>query len=225
MDLTATAKTAPPASNALPPTAVQPDRAAYFARRFAAWIVDGFVLVIPVVIAGLVAMVASTVLFGASFGLVAAGASTGETGFFGGAIAAVLLSILPFFAVFLTVLTVPVAYMAWAAHRTGEHAGQTLGQQLLDLRIVRHADPTRPMSARRMIWRAFLLYVVWTFAWIVPVVVAAATNSGMAGTLTWLALVGAALWRAVDGRLPHDRLSATRMADRAGGPGFRDEAR
>jgi hypothetical protein len=95
----------------------------------------------------------------------------------------------------------------------------------VDLRIVRAHDPERRVTARLMIGRGVLVYVLWALSWIVPNVVISATNSGTVGTLTWLVLVGVVLWRAVDGRLPHDRLSATRMADRAGGPGFRDGAR
>lgn len=225
MDLTATANHPAQASQHAPPVAAQPDRAVYFVRRFAAWVVDGFVLTIPILAVGFAAILASSLLFGASFGLIAAGAQTGEAGFFGGAAAGILASILAFLSVGLVMLAVPLGYVLWAAHRSGTHAGQTLGQQLLDLQIVRVHDPERRMSARRMIWRAFLMYAVWIFAWIVPIVVTAVTNSGTIGTLTWLVLVGVVLWRAVDGRLPHDRLSATRMADRAGGPGFRDGAR
>lgn len=221
MDLTATANAAPPATR----ITVQPDRAAYFARRFAAWIVDGFVIAIPIVVVGFAAMIASGLLFGASFGLIAAGASSGDAGLFGGAAAGIVASILAFLSVGLVVLAVPFGYMLWATHRSGSHAGQTIGQQLLRLRVVRTNAPERPISARRLIWRAFLMYAVWIFAWTVPIVVASVANSGTVGTLTWLVLVGVVLWRAVDGRLPHDRLSATRMADRAGGPGFRDGAR
>lgn len=225
MDFTATADHLPPASGSPPPTAVQPDRAAYFARRFAAWVVDGFVLAIPIIVVGFIAMFVATALFGASFGLAALGASTGDAGAIGGAAAGLMASLLVFVSVGLTILAVPLGYILWAAHRSGSHAGQTLGQQLLNLRILRLSEPDRPTSARRMIWRAFLMYAVWIFAWIVPLVVAAVTNSSMVGILTWLVLVGVVLWRAVDGRLPHDRLSATRMADWAGGPGFRDGAR
>lgn len=225
MDLTAISPTAPPTPSGAPARVAQPDRAAYFARRFAAWVVDGVVLVIPILVVGFAAMLFSGLLFGASFGLAAAGASTGDAGLFGGAAAGILASMLAFLSVGLVVLAVPLGYVLWAAHRSGPHAGQTLGQQLLGLQIVRMHDPKRPMSARRMIWRAFLMYAVWTFSWIVPAVVIATTESGVIGNLAWLVLVGAVLWRAVDGRLPHDRLSATRMADRAGEPGFRDGAR
>ena len=225
MDLTATADPAPRAPSTTPPIAVQPDRAAYFVRRFAAWIVDGFVLAIPIIIVGFFAMLLSGLLFGASFGLAAAGASAGDAGLFGGAAAGLVASMLAFVSVGLVVLAVPLGYVLWATHRSGVHAGQTLGQQLLDLQVVRVRHPERRLSARRMIWRALLMYVVWVFAWIVPMVVGAAAQSSAVAVLTWLVLVGVVLWRAVDGRLPHDRLSATRMADRAGGPGLRDEAR
>lgn len=196
-------------------------RLTYFLRRITAWILDGLVLSIPLIGMAFASFSLIGVAMGASFGL----AGGGTEGLVSSGITAMLTTLLAFLLVGLAMLVIPVGYLMWAVRRGGPHHGQTLGQQVMELRIERTRRPDLRVSTRLMIGRALLLQVVWFASWIAPVIVGAVAGSGAITLLTWLVLVGVVLWRAADGRLPHDRLSATRMAHRAGEPGVWDGAR
>lgn len=209
------------ASAVSPPLAAGPaipdspsiERVVYYARRAVAWTLDGLVLAGPLFLGLVVLWVFSTLIAGGAIGV---GLATGDVRTAG--TAAIVSMIVAFVAVHATLLGIPLLYLTWAVHRGGAHAGQTLGQQVMKLKVTRVDSPGHRVSTRLMIGRAVLLYLVGFGSMAAAAVAGLAADSWNLGNLVWVVAVGAVLWLAPQGRLPHDRLSGTRMADWTAAP-------
>lgn len=219
MDLDATAIT-PPAATPAPPSSAA-DRATLLARRFLGWFVDGLLLSTVVGVSGLALMLVSSLFVGATVGLAGGGleglAAGGAAGF-----VAVIGVVLAMHAIAIGTL---LGYFAWAARRTGEVAGQTLGHQLAGVRVVRTADPAAAIRGRRLLAREFARYL-----WLVAVVIAAlfvasAADAPALANLIVLIAVGGIIWSSTPDRLPHDRVAGTRVIAWPAGGGVSAAAR
>lgn len=193
------------ASTAAPALA---DRPIYFLRRLASWLLDGLVISAPVIALNFGAAVACTAIVGGTI-TTAGGGLEGLVASAGAGLIAlfVALSIMV-----VTISLAPIAYLAWVVRRAGPNRGRTLGQQLFGLRIVRTAAG-RPIRTRTLVLRELALYAVLFVLLVGSGVLGFTLGSQRVANLAGLVAVGLVLWRAVDGRLPHDRLSGTRMID------------
>lgn len=197
--------TAPPAHAAAAPDSGQP---ILYLRRATAWFLDGLIVSIPVIAFTVAASLVTVVLVGASFGA----AGGGLNGLVAGSTVGISASMLLVLAIVVASTIAPVLYLAWAVRRTGEHRGQTFGQELLSVRVERSTVPG-PVRTRTLILRACALWT-WVGA-LFALASAVDLMLGGRGLGTFIAL-GAAIviaWRAPAGRLPHDRMTGTRVAD------------
>lgn len=204
MELDATAIT--PSAAAPSPTTTA-DRATFLARRLLGWFVDGLLLSTVVGISGLLLMLVAMLFVGATVGLAGGGlsglAAGGAAGF-----VAVIVVVIAMNAIAIGTL---IGYFAWAARRSGDEAGQTLGHQIAGVRVVRASAPSSPVRGRRLVGRELARYC-WLAAIAVPAAfVAATTASTSLGNLLILVAVGMVAWASAPDRLPHDRVAGTRV--------------
>ncbi len=196
----------PPSASA--PIASFADRASFLARRLVGWLIDGALLSLVIGVSGFVLMLLATLVVGATVGLAGGGleglAAGGAAGFF-----AVIGVAIGMNAIAVAAL---LGYLAWAARRPGDVAGQTLGHQIAGVRIVRAADGSSPLRGRHLLGREIARYL-WIATVAVPaVVVGATTGSNALGNLALLATVGAIVWSSAPDRLLHDRIAGTRVS-------------
>ena len=146
-------------------------RAIFFLRRFAAWTADWFVIGIPIALMVAGSMIVSLVLGTGT--LLAAGSTEGlaaEAGI------GLLIGLVLFLVGSLVVVLSPLLYFRWAARREGERAGQTLGRQLLGLRVVRSAS-AKPIRGRTLLLREVAMVV-----WLIPVAIVVGLVAAFTGS-------------------------------------------